>query len=312
MITRRAALAGIAAASAAPLARPARAETKRLRIGLQKNGVYLIAKTRRALEQRFEREGVAVEWLEFTFGPPLMEALNVGSIDIGTTGDAPPIFAQAAKGRFVYAAAYPASGAAILVQKDSPIRTVADLKGKRIAIPKGSSAHNVAAILIEKSGLAFDEVTAAYLPPADGQAAFARGAVDAWAVWDPFFAMAEEQLGARVVASSADAGVQSSFTLANRTFAAENPALLKAAIEEFARVGTWAEAHKPEVAALFAEATKTPLSAQIRAVERTGYAVRPITADVVAAQQANADRFHRLGLIPTSVVVADAVWTSGA
>ncbi|MFD1701935.1 aliphatic sulfonate ABC transporter substrate-binding protein [Methylopila henanensis] len=312
MITRRTALTGLGLASASLVVRPARAEPRRLRIGLQKNGVFLIAKTRRALEERFAADGVAVEWLEFTFGPPLMEALNVGAIDIGTTGDAPPIFAQAARGRFVYAATYPASGAAILVPKDSELKTVVDLKGKRIAIPKGSSAHNVAAILIEQSGLAFDDVTAAYLPPADGQAAFARGAVDAWAVWDPFYAIAEDQFGARVLSSSVDAGPQRSFTLANRGFATEHPELLKAAIDEIARVGEWADAHPADVATLFAEATKTPLSAQRRAVERTGFKVAPVTTEIAAGQQANADRFHRLGLIPNPVVVADAVWTSGA
>lgn len=312
MFTRRTALGALAAASALPFAGPARADAKKIRIGLQKNGVFLIAKTRRALEERFAADGVTIEWLEFTFGPPLLEALNVGSIDIGTAGDAPPIFAQAARARFVYAATYPASGAAILVPKDSPLQSVAELKGKRIAIPKGSSAHNVAVQLIEKSGISFDDVTAAYLPPADGQAAFSRGAVDAWAVWDPFFAIAEQTLGARVLASSAEAGPQNGFTLANRGFATENPALLKAVIDEFARVGVWADAHKDEVADLFTAATKTPLEAQRRAQTRTGYAVRAVTPDVVATQQANADRFHRLGLIPTPVVVADAVWTAGA
>ncbi|GLK75803.1 sulfonate ABC transporter substrate-binding protein [Methylopila jiangsuensis] len=313
MLTRRTALATLSAAVAAPaLIRSARADARKIRIGLQKNGVFLIARTRRTLEQRFEAEGVAVEWLEFTFGPPLLEALNVGSIDIGTTGDAPPIFAQAARGRFVYAATYPASGAAILVPKDSPLKTVADLKGKRIAIPKGSSAHNVAVQLIEKAGLGFDEVNAAYLPPADGQAAFARGSVDAWAVWDPFFAIAEETLGARVLSSSADAGPQNGFTLANRDFANANGDLLKGVVDAFGEVGAWADGHKDEVAELFSAATKTPIEAQRRAQTRTGYAVRPITPEVVATQQANADRFHRIGLIPNAITVADAVWTPGA
>lgn len=309
MLTRRSALGALTAAAVASGFRPARAApAKTIRIGYQKNGVFLVAKTRGELDRRFADQGVAVEWREFQFGPPLVEALNVGAIDIGSVGDTPPIFAQAAKARFLYAASYPGSGAAILIPKDSTLKTVAELKGRRVSIPKGSSAHSVAVAALEQAGLSFKDITPVYLAPADGQVAFAQGAVDAWSIWDPYFAIAEQNAGAKPLLLASELGPQYSFLLAARDFAEQHPETLGAAVDAFAEIGAWANANKDAVAQLFATATNTPLEAQKRAVARTNYAVSPVTQAIIAAQQRTADRFFNLGLIPTKIAVAEAVW----
>lgn len=314
MITRRTALTLLAAASTAGLARPALAEAKPIRIGYQKNGVFLVAKTRKEFDARFARDGVAIQWVEFSFGPPMLEALNVGAIDIATTGDSPPIFAQAAKSKLVYAAAQPkgGSGSAIILPKGSTVQSLAELKGKRIAIPKGSSAHSVAAAAFETVGLTLKDVTPVYLAPADGQAAFAQGAVDAWSIWDPYYAIAEQSEGVRVLVNGADIVPLNSYILAARDFAADRPAELKLAIDQFGETAVWGNAHRDETAQLFADATKLPLDVVRKSVSRTQFAVSAMTPQIVAEQQRVADRFYGLGLIPRAIQVADAVWTSGA
>jgi len=172
---------------------------KEIRIGYQKSGVLLIAKAQELLEKRFSAQGIGIKWVEFTFGPPLLEALNTGNIDYGAVGDAPPVFAQVARANLLYVAAQPGRGdtQAIVVPKDSPIKTIADLKGRKVAIAKASSAHSLTIGALESVGLKFSDIEPQYLPPADAAAAFTRGSVDAWTIWDPFFALAELNRNAR-------------------------------------------------------------------------------------------------------------------
>ncbi len=187
----------------APLTIPAssQAQEKALRIGFQKFGELILLKSRGTLEKKAEALGYKVTWIEFPAGPQLLEALNVGAIDFGNTGEAPPIFAQAAGAPFVYVGYEPAApkGEAILVPKGSLIKTLADLKGKKVALNKGSNVHFLLAKALEKAGVAYAEVQLTYLAPADARAAFERGAVDAWVIWDPFLAAAEAATGARTL-----------------------------------------------------------------------------------------------------------------
>jgi sulfonate transport system substrate-binding protein len=120
----------------------AEASVKEIRIGYQKNGVLVLARQRATLEDHFRPRGIEVKWVEFSSGPPMLEAMNVGSIDYGAVGDSPPVFAQSAGAAIVYAAGQPiTNGQGILVPGNSPIRSIADLKGKRVGFTKGSSAH---------------------------------------------------------------------------------------------------------------------------------------------------------------------------
>lgn len=313
-MNRRDFLAGAAGTSLALAATGAASQSggalKELRIGFQKNGVLLIAKQQGLLEKRFEAQGIAIKWVEFQFGPPLLEALNVGSIDYGPTGDAPPVFAQAAKANLLYVAVQEAagSGSAILVPPNSPIQTLADLKGRKIAFAKGSSSHNLTIAAIEKAGLGYGEFTPVYLPPADARAAFERGSLDAWTIWDPFFAIAEDIPGVRILSLSRGIVAQNSYFLANREFTGKHPAIVAAINDELAKVARWAEANRSEVAAVQAAATGLPLEPWKRAVERAEFRIAPLSERVLDEQQRVADRFHRLGLIPRPINVRDIVW----
>ncbi|MEN3212709.1 aliphatic sulfonate ABC transporter substrate-binding protein [Methylorubrum populi] len=313
MLDRRQLLAaGLAAAGTAlPLRRADAVEPGVLRIGYQKNGILAVAREKAAIEAALKPRNVSVRWVEFSFGPPLLEALNLGAIDFGQTGDAPPIFAQAAGAGLVYAAAQPkgGSGSAILLPKGSSIATLADLKGKRVAFAKGSSAHNLTVAALETAGLTYRDITPVLLAPADGAAAFAGGTIDAWTVWDPYFAIAEEGQGARILVQASDITPTNNFFLANKAFAEEQPDVLKAAIAALGEVAVWCEANRPSVAASLSKITGVPLAATRRAVERIRFVIAPMDAAVTVEQQRIADRFHAIGVIPRPVRVSDIVWT---
>jgi sulfonate transport system substrate-binding protein len=293
------------------LSRHARAEAenpRELRIGYQKNGVLVIARQQAVLQQQLAQRGVELKWVEFTSGPPLLEAMNVGSIDLGQVGDTPPIFAQAAGAAVVYVAGQPiTNGQGILVRPDSDIRTLADLKGKRVGFTKGSSAHNVAVIALEKAGLGYGDIAPVYLSPPDAAAAFTRGSIDAWAVWDPYFAIGEKH-GGRILVEASALAKTNSFYLANSGFAARYPKLLSAVIDSLAETALWAENHRDQVAKALADVTGVELAVQTIAANRSSFAIGKLTDDIVTTQQAVADRFHRLGLIPRPINVRAAVW----
>ena len=191
---------GTAAAAAFATRATAQAGVKEIRIGYQKTGVLVITRQQASLEKHFTPQGIEVKWVEFSSGPPMMEAVNVGSIDYGAVGDSPPVFAQAAGAAIVYAAGQPiTNGQGILVPKDSPIHAIADLKGKRVGFTKGSSAHNVVVQTLEKAGLTYSDITPVYLTPPDAGPAFANGSIDAWAIWDPYFAIGETKQNGRIL-----------------------------------------------------------------------------------------------------------------
>jgi aliphatic sulfonates family ABC transporter substrate-binding protein len=289
---------------------PATGKARELRFGYQRTGTLLIAKQLGAMEARFKPLGVDVKWVEFTFGPPLLEALNVGSVDYGLTGDAPPVFAQAAKANMLYVAVAEAggSGSAILVPPDSSLQALSDLKGKRVGFARASSSHNLTVAALEKVGLSWSDIIPVQLPPADARAAFERGAIDAWTIWDPFFAVAEERPGVRVLAAATGIAKQNSFFLANGDFVRRNPDIVTAVNEELVKVADWAASHRDDVARLLAEATSIHLPAWQRAVRRTDYRVTPVSDDAIDEQQRVADRFYKLGLVPRRIAVRDIVW----
>ena len=283
---------------------------KELRIGYQKIGALLIVKAQKALEQQFEPQGVRVRWVEFAFGPPLLEALGAGAIDYGYTGDAPPIFAQAARAKLLYAAAIPARGygQAIVVPAASSIQDVSGLAGKKVAVAKASSAHNLLVAALESAKLPWTAITPIYLAPPDAAAAFVRGAVDAWSIWDPFFAIAELKQKARALSLDRSVTTQNSFFLVNSGFAATHPEVVAAINGAVATSTTWADRHRGQVAAILAEASGVDLAAEQRSVDRAEFTFGPLNNDVLAQQQEVADRFQKLGLIPAPIRVRDIVW----
>jgi sulfonate transport system substrate-binding protein len=300
-----------AAGFAGALAAQARAATiAELRIGYQKTAILLVVKAQKLLESRFAANGVTVKWVEFAFGPPLLEAVNAGAVDYGYTGDSPPIFAQAARAKIAYAAVIPTRGygQAIVTPADSGLKTLSDLKGKKVGVARGSSAHNLLVSALESQGVAWSDINPVYLAPADAASAFARGAIDAWSIWDPFYAIAELKQKARPLPIDPKATIQNSYFLVNRDFLSAHADVVAAINEEVAKATQWASAHHDEVAALFSEASGVDIAAQKRSVDRAEFSFSPMTEKVIAEQQVVADRFQRLGLIPAPLVVRDIVW----
>jgi sulfonate transport system substrate-binding protein len=310
--TLRHTLLSLAALGCASLPRAVRsAPPAEFHIGYQKIGLLVVARQQHLVERRLAEPGIPVTWSEFAAGPPLLEALNAGSIDFGYTGDAPPIFAQSAGAELVYVAATPPTrlGEAIITRESSPIRSLAELKGRRVGFTRGSSSHNLTVAALEKAGLSYGDITPVLLGPADAAAAFGRGDIDAWTIWDPFLALAQAREPVRVLASAADVAPAHSFLLARRAFAEKHPQVIVQALEGLKQAAAWAEANRGQVAAALTEITGVEIKAQTVAAERTDFGILPLSDEIVAKQQATADRFLRLGLIRRPIQVRDAVWT---
>jgi len=299
--------AGAFAASAGLPQAQASQPLQELRIGYQKYGTFTLLKGRGTLDQRLAANNIKVKWTEFPAGPQLLEGLNVGSIDIGTVGEAPPIFAQAAGANMVYIGNEPPSpnSEAIVVPKNSTVRGLADLKGKKIALNKGSNVHFLLVKALEKANIDYRAIQPVYLTPADARAAFERGAVDAWVIWDPFLAAAEKQLGARVLVTGQGLVANHQFYLAARPFAEQHADVVRIVLDELAKVDAWGAAHQQEVAAILSAQTALPPEVVALAAGRYTYGVRTITPEVLVAQQKIADAFHNLKLIPKPIAVRD-------
>ena len=295
-----AASAASAAAGAIPSAwAQAPGAARVLRVGHQK-GWLSILKGRGTLEKRLAPLGVKVTWTEFNAGPVQLEALNVGSIDFGDVGEAPPIFAQAAGAPLVYAGATVPRPAleAVIVPSGSPIRSVADLTGKRVAYNKGSNVQYFLVKLLEKNGLKYGDVQSIFLAPADARAAFERGAIDAWIIWDPFLAAAQKQLDARLLADATGVVNNRAYYFTSRDFATRNADVLRIAIEEVNTIDTWASKNKDAAAAELSAVLGLDKSITDLYLSRARFGTAPVTREILAEQQAIADTFFDLKLIP--------------
>lgn len=309
---RRQVIAALGLAATLPLASaPALAQSStELRIGFQKSASLLtLQKAQGTLEKRLQPLGVSVKWVEFPAGPQLLEGLNVGAVDVGYVGEAPPIFAQAAGADFVYIGNDPASpeAEAIVVPKASPLKSVAELKGKKVALNKGSNVHFLLVKLLKKAGLSYSDIQPVFLPPADARAAFERGAVDAWVIWDPFLAAAEKQIGARVLADGRGVVNNYNFYLAARKYAQQQPKVIEALFEDTVERGHWIKTHLNEAAALIAPLQGLDAEVVRSALHRYQFNIKPLTPEVAKQQQEIADTFAELKLIPKPIRIADAL-----
>lgn len=282
-----------------------------IRIGFQKGAAILVlAKKRQVIEKRLKSIGVSnVKWVEFQFGPPMLEALGAGAIDLGSVGDTPPIFAQAGGSNLVYVAATPSAQHAVLVPKNSSIKTLADLKGRRVAFGKGSSAQNIAIKALALGGVTIHDVTPSYLSPADATAAFNGGTIDAWVVWDPYFAIAEQYYDARVIADTSDRRLTSaSYYMAHRDFANKYPKELTAVLDEVKKLTIWSGTHREVLASEAADATGINIKTWSKVFARAEFTFSPITYAHISQQQDLADTFYGLGIIPKKILVNEYVW----
>lgn len=284
------------------------------RIGYQKGSVSLVlAKSHRLLEQRFPT--TKISWIEFPAGPQMLEALNVGSIDLGSTGDIPPIFAQAAGADLLYVGVEPPKPKAevILVPENSPIKTVADLKGHKVAFQKGSSSHNLLLRSLQKAGLKFTDIQPVYLTPADARAAFQQGNVDAWTIWDPYYSAALLQGGVRVLGDGTDLNQTGSFYLAVRTYTEANGPFIQQVLDELTKADALTQSDRAQSVTLLANAMGLPEKVISSYLDhRPPTAIKPLDARTIAAQQQTADLFYANRLVPVKVDISQRIWRPSA
>ncbi|MBS0852295.1 sulfonate ABC transporter substrate-binding protein [Enterobacter sp. JGM127] len=304
----RLSLAGIIAiASFAQAAEPA---PENLRIGYQKGSVSMVlAKSHQLLEKRYPNTHFS--WVEFPAGPQMLEALNVGSIDLGSTGDIPPIFAQAAGADLVYVGVEPPKPKAevILVPENSPIKTVADLKGRKVAFQKGSSSHNLLLRALQQAGLTFKEIQPVYLSPADARAAFQQHNVDAWAIWDPYYSAALLQGGVRVLKDGETLKQTGSFYLAARPYAEKNGVFIQGVLDTFSDADALTQSQRQTSIALLAKTMGLPEPVIASYLDhRPPTVIKPVDTHTAALQQQTADLFYENRLVPKKIDIRDRIW----
>jgi sulfonate transport system substrate-binding protein len=244
-------------------------------------------------------------WSDFTSGPPMLQAMGAGSMDVGGVGDAPPIFEASAGGQIAIVGAEVADpdASALLVPANSPIKTVAQLQGKTIAVSQGSSANYHLLAILTRAGLTIKDVTADYLQPAEAEAAFASGQVAAWDIWSPYIEYAEANYHARVLVNGSTIGKTYSFIVASRSALAD-PAKA-AAIRDYLtllyKAYQWADRHQSVWAATWGQATGMPTSVMLKAAKDDQDTPVQITPTVLGSEQSVANAFSSAGLIPSKI-----------
>lgn len=286
-------------------------KTKVVHIGYQSSGD--LVRITGVLEKRLQSLGVSVQWSQFAAGPQLMEAMNVGKIDVGSVGETPPIFAQAAGTNLVYIASNkPSAGTSsgIVVQNNSPIRSVAELKGQKIIFQRGSGSHYLLVKALEEVGLKYSDVQALSLPPSEASAAFSQQKIDAWVTWDPYLALAQITGSARLLRDGSGISTQGGFYIAARKFATENSELVQLILEEIDKLGKWAENNPSEVVKLIAPQIKLDEEILTLMVKRRTYGLRPITPTLMENQQRIADLFAEQKIIPKPINIQEVTLTA--
>jgi sulfonate transport system substrate-binding protein len=309
------AIIAIVVAVASANAAIAQTPSDQIRIGYQKSSTLTaILKTSGELEKALAPLGVRVSWHEFTSGLPLLEAINTGNIDFGAdVADTVPLFAQAAGAKLAYVAEESASPSAqaILVGAESPIKTLADLKGRKVAVTKGAGSHFLLLAALAKSGLSFKDISPAYLTPADGRAAFIGGNVDAWVAWDPFLTSAQRQSKARVLSDGSN-GLASykRYYLSSAAYADRRGDVLNVIFGKLDETGKWVKAHPKDASTLLAGLWGIDAPTVEEANSHRSYRVGVVTSAGLSEQQRIADAFFAEGLLPVKVNAGDArIWT---
>lgn len=281
---------------------------KVVRIGYQKYGSFNVVKARHTFDEQLAQRGIKIDWILFPAGPQLLEAMNAGAIDLGHTGEAPPIFAQAANNPFVYVGNQrpDPSGEAILVAENSPIKAIVDLKEKKVALNKGSNVHYLLVRALENAGLKYSDIHPVYLPPADARAAFASGNVDAWVIWDPFLTVARVATKARTLVDGTGLVANREFFLANRRFVEAHPEVIADLTKAVEGAAAWAKQQPRAVAELLSHEVGIDVDTLQQITEHLPWGFQTVTPTVIADQQKIADAFFDLNLIPKKLNVSEA------
>ncbi|ANC41993.1 AAA family ATPase [Hafnia alvei] len=286
---------------------------RELRIGYQKFGNLGMLKARQSLEDRFSQQGVTVLWSEFPAGPQLLHALQNNEIDFGATGEVPPILAQAQNSSLIYVAYEPPSphSVAMVVAQDSPIYHCSDLRGKRIAVNRGSNVHYLLLQMLDEHGLTLDDVRVNYTPlrypltPSDFHS------VDAWMMWDPLLSDAQLSGDMRIIEDGHGKVLNQQFYLSRRDFAQRSADLLKIVLDELKQTGIFIATHPENAAQLLSQELGLPQASLALALSRRQHEPRTINTTVMRDQQTIADRFYALGLLSKAIKIREAVWNEG-
>jgi sulfonate transport system substrate-binding protein len=278
-----------------------------LQIGDQKGGTESLLRAAGVLNDLPYK----VVFSTFTSGPPQVEAATAGKIDFAITGNTPPIFGAAANAKVKVVTAYEngGDGDRVLVPADSPIETVADLRGKSVAVGKGSSAHGHILAQLKKAGLTPADVKLVFLQPADALSAFTSGQADAWAIWDPYTAQAEQQVPVRSIAEAtgvtngAGFGIASDATLADPK---RNTALGDLLVR-YAKATRWAQDHPEDWARSYGKAVGLDLSVATVAQGRSLRSSTSLSDQLIGSEQQLADLFAETKQIATAPTFADWV-----
>ncbi|GAB1538797.1 sulfonate ABC transporter substrate-binding protein [Scytonema sp. NUACC21] len=285
-------------------------KTKVLRIGYQQAGD--LVRVTKVLEKRLEPLGIKVEWAQFAQGPQLMEAMNVGKVDLGSVGETPPIFAQAAGADIVYVVGrrrteQTGRGSVIAVPPESPIKTLKDIKGQKVVFQKASASHYFILRALEDVGLKYNDIQVLSMPNVEARATFIEGKIPVWVTSDPHLALAEKAGRVRVLKTAQGLDTPGGYYIGQRQFASDNPELLRIVIEEIDKIERWAEAHPKEVAKLIAPEQQLPPDVMDLVISRRTYGLRAISPDLVKEQQRIADYFYKNGLLPKPLNIQEAL-----
>lgn len=298
-------------------AAPAANALDQIAIGYQ-NGVSTLTllKEQGKLDAKLKEQGITVTWNQFTATPDMINAINDGNgLDFGGGGGTGPVFGQSAGKKFVRVAAQHGAteGSSILVLDESSIQTVADLKGKKVAVTKGAFQQYLLVSALKQAGLTYDDITPLYLQPSEALTAFKKGEVDAWVIWDPITAQAESQAKTRTLANNGSVFGETAplegapYYFANEDLVKNHPDVLKIIVDELKETAVWESNHRDEAAQILADVYKADLPSLQVAEQRAGdKEIIPLTDDLLTIYQKQADAFFDLKIIPNKIDMKDA------
>ncbi|MBN3877437.1 MULTISPECIES: aliphatic sulfonate ABC transporter substrate-binding protein [unclassified Nostoc] len=274
-----------------------------------------LVKSKKVVEPRFKALGVTVNWVgPFAAGPQLIDALNKGQVDIGNVGETPPIFDQAARPGIIPEVVYltgrtPSDGSnqGIVVKANSPIKKVADLKGKKIAFQVGSNAQYLLAKALKEVGLKVSDIQVVALTPPQARDAFIQNKADAWVGSDPLLAAVEKDIPIRILRNAARINTLGGFYIGRRGFITQNPQLVRVFLEEAQKVGEQAEKNPSDYAKILVDEQKLDPSVAQKVASRRTYKLRRLTPAIIAEQQSVADFYFQERIIPVKIDVKQAI-----
>ncbi|KIZ54483.1 aliphatic sulfonate ABC transporter substrate-binding protein [Bacillus safensis] len=286
-------------------------KVKEIRIGIQQSlSPLLLAKEKGWFEQSFEKEGVKVKWVEFQSGPPQFEGLAANQLDFSQVGNSPVIAGQAAGIDFkeigLSQDGLKANG--ILVNKNSEIQKVEDLKGKKIAVAKGSSGFDFLYKVLDQAGLSAKDVQIIQLQPDEAISAFENGSVDAWSIWEPFLSLETIKKGAKLLVNGEATDLYSpGFTLVRTQFADQHPELVVKFLKVYDHAVKWQKAHPEGAVTLYARLKNLDKKVVTQVLNNTEPLNKPISKKIINAQQHTADFQYQTKAIQRKIDVNQVV-----